>query len=271
VPDIVIHVIASAAYVGLAWHFWSTRWRGRASGPLRAWERGAILAPLALHGWLLYAGVFAAAELRFGFAQALSVMMWLGVAIYWVESLFYSLSGMEPLVLAPAAVAAPLPALFPGLVSSGAHAQAGEFRLHLALAMVAYSLAVIALLHATLMALAERQLQLKSAPAVSGLPPLLTLERLLFRVIGAAFLFLTLTLATGVAFSEALFGRAMRFDHKTLFSVLAWLTLAVLLVGRHAYGWRGRTALRWTLSGFVTLLLAYVGSRFVLEVLLGRS
>ena len=270
-PEIVIHLIASAAYVGLAWHFWNTRWRRPASGGLQAWERAAILAPLALHGWLLYDGIFAAAELRFGFAQALSVMMWLCVAIYWVENLFYSLEGMEPLVLAPAALATPLPALFPGLASSGAHAQAGEFRLHLALAMVAYSLAVIALLHATLMALAERQLQMKSAPAVAGLPPLLTLERLLFRVIGAAFIFLTLTLATGIAFSETLFGRAMRFDHKTVFAVLSWLTFGALLAGRWRYGWRGRTAVRWTLGGFVLLVLAYVGSRFVLEVLLQRA
>jgi len=271
VPEIVIHLIACAAYVVLAWHFWNTRWRQRASGPLLAWESGAILVPLALHGWLLYDGIFAAAELRFGFAQALSVMMWLGVAIYWVESLFYSLAGMEPLVLAPAAVAAPLPALFPGLASSGAYAQAGEFRLHLALAMVAYSLAVIALLHAALMALAERQLQLKSAPALTGLPPLLTLERLLFRVIGAAFVFLTLTLVTGIIFSETLFGRAMRFDHKTVFALLSWLTFGWLLAGRWRYGWRGRTAVRWTLGGFVLLVLAYVGSRFVLEVLLGRG
>jgi ABC-type transport system involved in multi-copper enzyme maturation permease subunit len=84
-------------------------------------------------------------------------------------------------------------------------------------------------------------------------------------------LMLTLTLATGIVFSETLFGRAMRFDHKTLFATLSWVTFAALLAGRHLYGWRGRTALRWTLSGFVLLILAYVGSRFVLEVVLGRG
>jgi ABC-type uncharacterized transport system permease subunit len=103
----------------------------------------------------------------------------------------------------------------------------------------------------------------------SSLPPLLTLERLLFRVIGAAFFFLTLTLLTGFVFSETLFGRALRFDHKTVFAILSWATFGLLLGGRALYGWRGRTALRWTLTGFVMLLLAYVGSRFVLEVLLG--
>ena len=270
-PAIVIHGIASALYAGLAWHFLRTRWRRRASPRgLQAWERTAILAPLALHGWLLYEGIFSR-ELRFGFAQALSVMMFLGVALYWIESLFYDLEGMQPLVLPLAAVAVPLPALFPGLASSGAHADAATFKLHLALAMVAYSLFVIALLHAALMALLERRLHHKAAGVFANLPPLLTLEQLLFRVITAAFVFLTLTLVTGIAFSETLFGRALPVDHKTVFALLSWLTFGALLAGRALYGWRGRTALRWTLSGFVMLFLAYVGSRFVLEVLLHRG
>lgn len=259
-------------YLGLAWHFWNTRWqrRERSAAPgLRPWERGAILVPLGVHAWLLYAALFAAPQLRFGFAQALSVMMFLGVALYWVESLFYSLEGMEPLVLPLAAIAVPLPAIFPGLATAAG--QASGLHLHLVLAMIAYSLFVIALLHATLMAVAERQLHSKRSLAFSGLPPLLTLERLLFRVIGAAFVFLTLTLASGIVFSEALFGSAMRFDHKTVFAVLSWLTFGLLLCGRWLYGWRGRTALRWTLTGFVMLLLAYVGSRFVLEVMLERT
>jgi ABC-type uncharacterized transport system permease subunit len=258
-------------YVGLAWHFWSTRWRAaNASKGLHPWERAAILAPLALHGWLLYEGIFSR-ELRFGFAQALSVMMFLGVALYWVESLFYDLEGMQPLVLPLAALAAPLPALFPGLASSGAHADAAAFKLHLALAMIAYGLFVIALLHAALMAVLERRLHHKDGGLFANLPPLLTLEQLLFRVIAAAFVFLTLTLITGIAFSETLFGRAMRADHKTVFAILSWLIFGLLLAGRLLYGWRGRTALRWTLSGFVMLLFAYVGSRFVLEVLLHRA
>jgi ABC-type uncharacterized transport system permease subunit len=277
VPDIVIHVIASAAYVVLAWHFWRTRWRRRASSEagtprgLQAWERTAILAPLALHGWLLYDALFAAPELRFGFAQALSAMTWLGVALYWVESLFYSLEGMEPLILPLAALAAPLPPLFPGLESSAAHAGQAGFRLHLALAMVAYSLFLIALLHATLMAIVERRLHSRQGSFAGNLPPLLTLEHLLFRVMFAAFACLTLTLATGVAFSETLFGRALPLDHKTVFAMLSWATFGLLLLGRRLYGWRGRTAVRWTLSGFVLLILAYVGSRFVLEVLLHRA
>ncbi len=278
-PDIVVHLVVAAAYLGLAWHFWNTRWRRPASSPggaapetaLLAWERGAILVPLALHAWLVHAQLFETHPLRFGWAQALSAMSLLAVMLYWIESLFYRLDGMEPLVLPFAAVSVPLPAIFPGLASSTEFSETLGFKLHLALAMVAYSLFLIALVHALLMTLAERQLHLKSGFASIRLPPLLTLEKLLFRVIGAAFAFLTLTLATGILFSETLFGKPLSSDHKTIFSVLSWLTFGLLLGGRALYGWRGRTALRWTLTGFVLLVLAYVGSRFVLEVLLHRG
>lgn len=243
-------------------------------------ERLAILAPLALHAWLLEQGIFGAAELRFGFAYALSAMLWLAVLIYWVESLFFSLIGMQPLVLGAAAVGVLLPAWFPGRLVPGATST--DFRLHLGLAIVAYSVFTIALLHAVLMALADRLLHRKSAaseplrahplhgPAAS-LPPLLTIERMFFRLVGAAFALLTLTLATGMTLSESMFGRAMRFNHETVFAVMAWLTFAVLLWGRLARGWRGRTALRWTVAGFVMVLLANIGTAFVLEVLLRRG
>ena len=271
-PDIVIHVVAIALYAVLALHFWNTRWRAKpeAAAPgLRGWERAAILLPLGLHGWLLYAEMFSSAELRFGFAYALSAMLWLAVLFYWLESFVYDLDAMQPPALALAALSVPLPTLFPGHIG-GSYVASFEFRVHLALAMLAYSLFTIAILHAVLMAVAERRLHRKEGGALGALPPLLTLERLMFRLIGAAFLLLTLTLATGFAFSETLFGRAVRFDHKTVFGILSWLTFGALLAGRWLHGWRGRTALRWTLSGFMLLILAYVGSRFVLEVILGR-
>lgn len=284
-PSIVIHAIASAAYAALAWHLWRSRWRRAAASAagarpeLNAAERLAILAPLALHAWLLEQGIFGAPELRFGFAFALSAMLWLAVLIYWLESLFFSLVGMQPLVLGAAAIGVLLPAWFPGRLM--ADAASADFRIHLGLAIVAYSVFTIALLHAVLMALADRLLHRKSAagetagdplhgPAAS-LPPLLTIERMFFRLVGAAFVLLTLTLATGMTLSESMFGRAMRFNHETVFAVMAWLTFAVLLWGRLARGWRGRTALRWTVAGFVMVVLANIGTAFVLEVLLRRG
>ena len=289
---ILLHAVAALLYAGLAAHFWRTRWRAAAphAPGLAQWERAAILAPLALHTWLVYQALFLAPELRFGFGQALSVTLWLAVVIYWFESLFVNLEGMQAIVLGAAAVCVLLPGLFPGLAappdSSGL-----AFRAHLALAMLAYSFFTIGAMHALLMALIERRLHRgrlfggrrdgEGEPAgasrgllegpLASLPPLLTLERLLFRILTAGFVLLTLTLATGAIYSEEVFGRALRFNHKTVFAILSCAIFGLLLAGRWRYGWRGRRALRWTLAGFVTLLLAYVGSRFVIEVILGRS
>jgi ABC-type uncharacterized transport system permease subunit len=292
---ILPYALAALLYGVLALHFWRTRWRDqtpRAPG-IERWERAAVIVPFALHSWLVYHGLYSAPELRFGFSQALSVTLWLAVLIYWFESLFVNLEGMQALVLPLAAVSVLLSGLFPGL-ESPAYVNRFEFRAHLTLAMLAYSLFTIGALHALLMALVEGHLHhdrmfgalrdsiaphsermgprsgLLAGP-LSSLPPLLTLERLLFRILGLGFVLLTLTLATGVIFSEDLFGKALRFNHKTLFAILSWIIFGLLLGGRYYYGWRGRKALRWTLAGFIALLLAYVGSRFVLEVVLGRS
>ncbi len=276
-PFILLHAITALLYAVLALHFWRTRWHTRPSpaapaAELAFWERAAILAPLASHSALIYADLLAGPELRFGFGAALSAMMWLGVLIYWIESLFFKLEGMQVPVLALAALCSLLPAFFPGLALAPSATQSAQFRIHLLLAMLAYSFFTIAALHALLMTLLERRLHRGALTGIfSALPPLLTMEILLFRLIGAGFVLLTLTLATGVMFSETLFGTALRFNHKTLFALASWIIFAALLAGRHFYGWRGRTALRWTVAGFIALLLAYVGSRFVLEVVLQRS
>jgi ABC-type uncharacterized transport system permease subunit len=97
------------------------------------------------------------------------------------------------------------------------------------------------------------------------------MERLLFRIIIVAFVLLTLTLLSGIVFSEARFGRPLVFNHKTVFAFLSWGMFAALLLGRRFYGWRGRVAVRWVWGGFVALLLAYIGTKFALEVILQRA
>ncbi|MDO8786868.1 MAG: cytochrome c biogenesis protein CcsA [Sulfuritalea sp.] len=273
-PAILIHLLAAALYAGLAAHLWRTRWRGPALDQpvvgLKLGKRALLLAALAAHAITLRLAIFDGESLRFGFAIALSVMLWLAIAQYWVESFFVHMDGLQVIGLPAAAVAALLPAVFaeaPVLTNAGSMA----FRLHLLMAMLAYSLFTLAALHALLMAAAEKGLHRgRISPFLGGLPPLLTMESVLFRLIHVAFILLTFTLISGVFFSESLFGKALSFNHKTVFAILSWLIFAALLTGRHLRGWRGRVALRWTLTGFATLLLAYVGSRFVLEVILGR-
>src|SRR5581483_4189814 len=171
--------------------------------------------------------------LVFGFAFALSAMFWLGACIYLIASYFFPLAGLGRLVLPLAYVASLMPLAFGG-VHVLSYAAAPLFKLHFIIANVAYGLFAIAALHAVLMLFAERRLHaLRNALDGHGggwiagwldtLPPLLTLEKLLFRLIGAGFVLLTLTLASGVLFSEQLLGRPLTFDHKTVFAVLSWL------------------------------------------------
>jgi len=272
---ILLYLAAAALYAGLATHFWRTRWRGAALAQpmtgLSQKERAILLLTLILHGITLSREIFAAGAMHFGFSEALSLMLWLAIALYWVESFYARMEGLQMLGFPLAAVCVVLPALIPSqhvLVNADSLA----FRAHFLTAMLAYSLFTLAALHALLMAVAERHLHRGHlSPFLAGLPPLLTMEKLLFRLIHIAFLLLTLTLLSGILFSETLFGKALSFDHKTVFAFISWLIFAALLLGRHLRGWRGRHALRWTLAGFIALLLAYVGSRFVLEVILGRA
>lgn len=233
-------------------------------------ERVVLLVAILAHGASLRAALFPGNEMHFGFGPAISLMVWLAVCFYWVETLYTRLDGLHALAMPAGVVASLLPAAFPG-EHVLADASSPVFRAHFIVAMLAYSLFTLAALHAMLMSVAERHLHnARFSRALANLPPLLTMEALLFRLIGIAFVLLTLTLVSGVVFSETLFGKAFRVDHKTVFAFISWFLFGALLVGRRMWGWRGRVALRWTLAGFVTLLLAYVGSRFVLEVLLHR-
>lgn len=271
--SILVHATAGILYGVLAIHFWRARGQraARADVQLSTLERSAILVPLALHAWLIYERIFMQSELRFGFGQALSVMLWLAVLIYWIENWSVRLDSMLTTILASAAVCVMLPALFPGF-SGRSHSDAAGFRIHLMLAMAAYSLFTLAALQALFMAVVEKRLHAGArAGPLAAMPPLLTLERVLFRFIGVGFVLLTATLITGFVFAEQVFGRAFRFDHKTIFAIASWLIFAALLFGRWRFGWRGRIAIRWILAGFGVLLLAYVGTQFVLEVILRRE
>jgi len=275
---ILLHLINALLYAGAAVYFWRTRWRPATEpGPaddLRqspAWEHVIIFVPLALQSWLLYRTIFEPEGLFLGVGTALSTITWLSMVIYWVASVVSRQEGLETLILPVAAIAVLLPEIFPA-TRPLAHTEVPAFKFHLVLAMLAYSLFTIASLHVLLMALVERRLHSR-APArnLRWIPPLLTMEALLFRIIGAGFVLLTLVLVSGVLFSEEVFGKPMSFSHKTIFAWLSWGIFAALLAGRSIYGWRGRIAVRWTLAGFLTLVLAYLGSKFVLEVLLGRG
>jgi ABC-type uncharacterized transport system permease subunit len=203
---------------------------------------------------------------RFGFAPALSMTLWMVLAVYVVESRFVPLNAPRRMLALLGIVVVMLAWLFPGEVRPQVASRWAP--VHWGLGIASYGLFGAAVLHAVMLNRAERQMRPASAATMAGQPkgmPLLQLERMTFRFVGAGFVVLSAALVLG-----AWDAHPWRWDHKTVFSILGWLVFAGLLAGRRAFGWRGPAATRGVYAGAALLLLAYVGSRFVLEVLLHR-
>jgi ABC-type uncharacterized transport system permease subunit len=217
------------------------------------------------------------AAARFGFATALSVTLWFVITVYLAEIRFIPISGLRRTLAILGAEAVLLALLFPGELRP--HAGSPWAPIHWVLGIASYGLFGAAVLHATMLNRADRQMRQPPPAAPMTLPgnahpratlaaapvglPLMRLERLTFRFVSAGFVVLSLAIFLGWFFSDP-----WRWDHKAVFSILGWLVYAGLLTGRRRLGWRGRQATRWVYTGAVLLLLAYVGSRFVHEVLL---
>ena len=225
------------------------------------------LAAVAVHGALHVQGMLAAGAIELHFFAALS-LVGLGVA-----ALVAVLSLARP-VGALGVVVFPLAAVLLVLYRFGAHYKPAvaldwPIQLHAGLALLAFAALSVAALLAIMLWLQERALRRRQlASALRAFPPLTMSEALLFRLIGVGFALLTLALLTGVVFVENLF--AQHLVHKTVLSLLAWAAFGALLFGRLRYGWRGRRAVRLTLTAMTLLVLAFFGSKYVLEMLLMR-
>ena len=269
---ILLYLLVPAAYMTAA----AFEWRKLAPGIAPPSKRARAIAnalgagALAGHTLLVVATVFTPEGLDLSLANALSTVAGLTALFAWIGNVAGTLPGVAAVAMPVAAVAALLPALFPNPHRFSLLDERWA-ALHVAVALIAYALLIVAALQALVLLALERRLHhAQPVPAAATLPPLLTLERLLFRLVAIGYALLTLTLVSGAMFSEELFGKPLRFTHKIVFSLLGWLVFGALLFGRHFYGWHGRTALHWILAGTGLLVLAYIGSKFVLEVLLGR-
>jgi ABC-type uncharacterized transport system permease subunit len=264
------YLVTFLAYGALAVLFWRAQMRGEGEALNKGWAGHLVLLPLATHAMSLSDSLRMLGEFNFGLANAASLILWLTMLVYWLARFFYPICSLQTLVLPLAAIGSALPAMFPALHPLE-FTPTLALEAHIAAAMLAYSLLIIAVLHAVVISAVEKRLHHGALPQLlRNLPPLLTMESLLFRILGIGFVVLTLTLASGMLFSEQVFGKPWEFNHKTVFGLISWGVYAALLIGRHFYGWRGRIAVRWTVGGFLLLLLAYLGSQFVLQVLLHR-
>jgi ABC-type uncharacterized transport system permease subunit len=244
--------------------------RLRGSNAIGTVSRHALLVPgflgLAAHFTTLYAGLVTPIGINLGFYNSLSLLSACIVLFTLISILRYPVEILGVLVMpiATFAMAADMTHTSSQLLPPGS---SGGLILHVVMSLIAYSLLGVAALHAILLSIQNKLLhQHQPGGFVRMLPPLMTMENVLFETIALGFVFLSISLASGMVYLENMF--AQHLVHKTVLSILAWVVFATLLMGRWLFGWRGRTAIRWTLGGFISLMLAYFGSKFVLEVLL---
>ena len=202
-----------------------------------------------------------------GLPEAISLLAWTLALLACLISIDRQYRVLGAILLGSAAAGAALTGA--GHSFAEASALGWELTAHILLSMGAAALLFAAAVTALLLVFLDRRLRARRiADLPSGMPPLDALENLMFRLIGAGFGLLTLALFTGLVFVTNLF--TQNLVQKTVLSLIAWLLFGVLLIGRARSGWRGRAAVRWTLSGFGVLAVAYFGVKFVLEDMLGR-
>jgi ABC-type uncharacterized transport system permease subunit len=225
---------------------------------------GAVI----IHGLILYPAILTDAGLNLGIFYAASLVAMTTSLLLVLASFIEPVENLGIPVFPTAAVCIGLTLLYPTphIVSD---ASAWQLNSHILASLLAYSILGLAVLQALLLAIQDQHLRNRHPGGfIRALPPLQTMESLLFQMIATGFVLLTLALVTGALFLEDIF--AQHLVHKTILSIVAWVVFAILLWGRWRFGWRGRTAIRWTIGGFIFLMLAYFGSKFVLELVIGR-
>jgi ABC-type uncharacterized transport system permease subunit len=238
-------------------------------GPLRTSGLLLILLGLVLHGALLYQNTVTQIGINLGVLNAFSLISWTILLLLLVSSLGKPVENLGIALLPLGTLAIGLEARYPSVHLVHDTASTG-LTIHILVSLLAYSLFTLASVQAILLAIQDHHLHHRHPGGfIRALPPLQTMEKLLFEMIGAGFVLLTLALISGFAFLEDMF--AQHLAHKTILSIIAWFVFGTLLWGRVKFGWRGQKALIWTLSGFVVLMLAYFGSKVVIELILNKN
>jgi ABC-type uncharacterized transport system permease subunit len=224
---------------------------------------------LLAHSALLYPSIMAPDGLNLGFFNATSLVALITVAVLLLAAFQEPVENLGIAVFPLAAISIGLVLLYPTQHLITGAASGWQLDAHILISLLAYSILGLAVLQALLLAIQEYHLHNRQPGGIiRALPPLQTMESLMFQMIGTGFALLTLALVTGMLFLEDIF--AQHLVHKTALSILAWCVFALLLWGRWRFGWRGRVAIRWTVGGFIFLMLAYFGSKLVLELILNR-
>ncbi len=222
---------------------------------------------LMLHAIILFSNTITPSGLNPSFVNSFSLVSWLVVLLYLIAQLRKPIEILGVLLFPIASIAVFLQLFWPGEVALSN--RSFELEIHILLSLLAYGLLTIAAGLSILLLIQTHYLKNKHPGGfIRSLPALQSMETLLFQVIKIGFILLTLALLSGFIFLENIF--AQHLVHKTVLSIIAWLLFATLLWGRKHFGWRGKKAINFTLGGFVFLMLAYFGSKMVLEIILQR-
>ncbi len=222
------------------------------------------------HALLLSTTVFPeSSAINIGFTNAASLSAWIVAVIFLATALIRPAYELGAIILPVAGLTVLLAWLWPP--SEPDAVKSTGLTIHLLISLVAYGFLALAVVQSVIMSLQDHRLRVHAeASVLRKLPPLETMERLLFQFIGIGFVLLSLGLVSGLWFSMAERGSAFILNHHTILSLAAWVIFGSLLIGHLRFGWRGKTATRWAIGGFVVLALAYFGWKFVLEILLDR-
>jgi ABC-type uncharacterized transport system permease subunit len=236
--------------------------------PRAALILGAGTLALPLHLFCVHAAIYQTAGLNLGLFHVISLVGWLLAALTIAMSLYQPVISLALGAFPLAALGILLSLFVPAPYAPLTTLTRGD-ESHILLSILAYSVLMIAAAQALLIATQDRLLRQHKRSLFNALPPLQTMERILFDLIAVGFTLLTLAIATGFLTLHNIF--AQHVVHKTVLTLISWLVFAVLLGGRHWLGWRGATAIRFTLWGFGLLLLGFYGSKLVLELILHRA
>ncbi len=224
---------------------------------------------IVLHTVVLFQRIITPDGLNLQFFNALSIVALLVATILFGATVRHPLENLAIMVLPATALSLIVDQTIQQNAVIAAAADSA-LQIHILISLLAFSLLSIAVLQALLLAIQDRHLHNHHPGGlIRALPPLQLMENLLFQLISVGFLLLSVALLSGFFFLEDIF--AQHLVHKTILSSVAWLIFATLLWGRWQFGWRGRTAIRWTLGGGIVLLFAYFGSKLVLELILQRK
>ncbi len=257
--SLVYSLIAALLYAFAGWR----AFRARSEG-----QQIVLSVALLAHAGALVQQIVLGNNLVIGVVEAVSLLAWLSALMLWIFCLREPLQVLGVVQYPLTALCALAPAI---IHDSGNTIPLADWKIgiHIVFSLLSAGLLTLASIQALATAILDRMLHHPGRMRlVERLPPLQTMERLLFQLIFVGFFLLSLTLLSGLLFVHNLF--AQHLVHKTVLSFLAWLIFGTLLLGRLRYGWRGRIAVRWALSGYVALILAYFGSKLVLEQILGR-